>query len=153
MGPRLRRLPLGRCLVVDSSANELSTFLLPFYFTIVLVNNFPRHSANTLRVFLRLPLLRHSFNSVDNSWMIYVNSRMLGRSWITGAHDIWLRRTDFFFFDWYSFFPPAAARFSDSIIAIACFREVTFFPEPPDFKSPAFHLCMTSSQGTTSSPN
>jgi hypothetical protein len=37
---------------------------------------------------------------------------------------------------------PPARRASESPIAIACFRLVTFFPEPPDRSSPRFISCM-----------
>jgi hypothetical protein len=38
---------------------------------------------------------------------------------------------------------PPAARASDNPIAIACLRLVTFLPEPPLFKVPAFNSFMT----------
>jgi hypothetical protein len=38
-------------------------------------------------------------------------------------------------------FPPAR-RASDSPIAIACFRLLTFFPDLPDFNSPRFISCI-----------
>jgi hypothetical protein len=48
-----------------------------------------------------------------------------------------------FFLDWYSLSPESALRFSESMIATACFWLLTGLPEPPDFKAPAFHLCIT----------
>lgn len=50
------------------------------------------------------------------------------------------------FFGWYSFLPPSAARFSDSIMAIACLRLVTFFPDfDPLCRFPFLNFPMTSS--------
>ena len=49
---------------------------------------------------------------------------------------------------WYSFLPPAAFRFSLSIIAIACLRFVTFGPVFDSLcNSPLFAFPITSSQG------